>query len=114
MKTAKILSIIQKQEILESGNQIRKIRKNCGVKQKWLAHQLGISQPSLSCYERGQVPPPKAILYLIAFIFRLKPDNLLLSYHEPILPIWKSENMLLESNEEKGIKISAYAFPTTR
>lgn len=36
---------------------LRKARESRGLKQKWVAEQIGISKQSLSTYERGQALP---------------------------------------------------------
>ncbi len=47
-----------------------------GVSRSWLAEQLGISKTTLWRYERGDVTPPKSVMFHAAHLLRASPEEI--------------------------------------
>ncbi|MGN0307114.1 MAG: helix-turn-helix domain-containing protein [Lachnospiraceae bacterium] len=62
---------------MDIGARIKKERLNLKLTQKKLAKQLGISQKTVSSYERGKCIPPIDILKKLAETFNVTTDYLL-------------------------------------
>lgn len=56
-------------------------RQQRGVTRTWLAEQLGISRSTLWRYERGEVSPPRSVLFHAAHLLHVTPSELLDAVH---------------------------------
>jgi transcriptional regulator with XRE-family HTH domain len=59
---------------------MRAVRESRGITQLELALKLGVAQPSVSIWERGIVPIPKAREEEIAKILDMEPDQLTIDW----------------------------------
>ena len=55
---------------------LQEFRKNQGVSQQWLAEKMGLTQLTISRYERGETTPQESFWYQLAYIFRFTPKEL--------------------------------------
>jgi transcriptional regulator with XRE-family HTH domain len=60
-----------------TGERIRKLRKNAGLRQAELAEQLGVSASAVGMYENNRRVPPRGILLRLCDIFHVTTDYLL-------------------------------------
>ncbi|MDO4158884.1 MAG: helix-turn-helix transcriptional regulator [Prevotellaceae bacterium] len=74
-------------------NRIKEILSAKGIKQVWLAEQLGKSFRTVNTYVTNTVQPPIPVLYRIAEILQVHPTELLVD--EP-----KDENVSLKKNSK--------------
>ena len=58
-------------------NRIKLLREQHGIEQKQLAHDLGVSQPTISCWENGSKQPSSKSVYKLADYFNVSTDYLL-------------------------------------
>ena len=58
-------------------NRIKLLREQHGIEQKQLAHDLGVSQPTISCLENGSKQPSSKSVYKLADYFNVSTDYLL-------------------------------------
>lgn len=58
-------------------NRIKLLREQHGIEQKQLAHDLGVSQPTISCWENGSKQPSSKSVYKLADYFDVSTDYLL-------------------------------------
>ncbi len=56
-------------------------RQQQGVTRTWLASQLGISRSTLWRYERGEVDPPKSVLFHAAHLLHVPVSELTDAIH---------------------------------
>jgi transcriptional regulator with XRE-family HTH domain len=61
---------------------MRAAREKNGITQLELALQLGVAQPSVSVWERGLAPIPKARTEAIAKILEVTPDQLTIEWDD--------------------------------
>lgn len=66
---------------IEIANQLLKLRKEKGLSQEQLAHELGISRQAVSKWERAEASPDTDNLIELARLYGISLDDLLL--HEP-------------------------------
>lgn len=71
------------------GIRIRELRKSKGVKQTWLAHQLGISRGTLATIEKGS-DPKASIVRSVALLFDVSADYLLDIYQHVPPTSWET------------------------
>lgn len=64
-------------------NRIREVLKSKGIKQKWLAEQLGKSFSMVNAYICNRKQPSLEILYEIAEILGVDPKELLVEKKRP-------------------------------
>lgn len=82
------------------GNRIKNIRKVLALQQTEFAKEIGISQSTISSYEKNLRNPPVSVLKQIADIYNINLDYLL-NDEEPILLNEKVENLKLPSDKAK-------------
>lgn len=82
------------------GNRIKNVRKVLALQQTEFAKEIGISQSTISSYEKNLRNPPVSVLKQIADIYNINLDYLL-NDEEPILLNEKVENLKLPSNKAK-------------
>ncbi|MCD6200803.1 MAG: helix-turn-helix transcriptional regulator [Bacteroidales bacterium] len=58
-------------------NRIKEVLEEKGIKQKWLAEQLGKSYNMVNGYVQNRQQPRLEVLYRIAEILNVKPKDLL-------------------------------------
>lgn len=58
-------------------NRIKEVLAERGIKQTWLAEQLGKTHRTVNMYVNNDVQPPIPVLYKIAEILRVEPRELL-------------------------------------
>lgn len=58
-------------------NRIKEVLASKGIKQTWLAEQLGKTYRTVNLYVSNDVQPPIPILYEIADILQVEPKDLL-------------------------------------
>jgi transcriptional regulator with XRE-family HTH domain len=58
-------------------NRIKEVLEEKGIKQKWLAEQLGKSYNMVNAYVQNRQQPRLEVLYKIAKILDVKPKDLL-------------------------------------
>jgi transcriptional regulator with XRE-family HTH domain len=58
-------------------NRIKEVLEEKGIKQKWLAEQLGKSYNMVNGYVQNRQQPRLEVLYKIAKILNVKPKDLL-------------------------------------
>ena len=58
-------------------NRIKEVLEEKGIKQKWLAEQLGKSYNMVNGYVQNRQQPRLEVLYKIAKIINVKPKDLL-------------------------------------
>jgi len=56
---------------------LRTLREEQGIKQSWLAEQLGIHRSTYINYEQGKKRVPKAILFYAAHLLHVSPEQLI-------------------------------------
>lgn len=61
----------------EIGNRIRKYREECGISQKQLAEQIGVSNSRISNWEQGLNRPDADILAKLCTVLNVSPSLLL-------------------------------------
>ncbi len=64
-------------DLIKIGKYIAEKRKALGLTQKQLAEQLGMSDKSVSKWERGQSDPSTTNLMALAKLFQVTPEELL-------------------------------------
>lgn len=67
----------------QTGDRIKNIRESLSLSQVEFANRLGISQSTISCYEKNQRTPPEALIRLIAGIYNVN-IKYLLDNEEPM------------------------------
>lgn len=82
------------------GNRIKNVRKVLALQQTEFAKEIGISQSTISSYEKNLRNPPVSVLKQIADIYNINLDYLL-NDEEPILLNEKVENIKLPSDKAK-------------
>lgn len=82
------------------GNRIKNVRKVLALQQTEFAKEIGISQSTISSYEKNLRNPPVSVLKQIADIYNINLDYLL-NDEEPILLNEKVENLKLPSDKAK-------------
>ena len=82
------------------GNRIKNVRKVLALQQTEFAKEIGISQSTISSYEKNLRNPPVSVLKQIADIYNINLDYLL-NNEEPILLNEKVENLKLPSDKAK-------------
>jgi len=60
-------------------NRIKEVLEEKGIKQKWLAEQLGKSYNMVNSYAQNRHQPSLQVLYEIAKILEVDPKELLIS-----------------------------------
>ena len=60
-----------------TGERIRSLRKQAGLKQSELAEQLGVSTSAVGMYENNRRVPPRPVLLRLCSIFHVTADYLL-------------------------------------
>lgn len=65
-------------EMLTTGEVIRRLRRERGLTQEGLAELLGVSVPAVSKWENGKSMPDITLLSPLARVLRTTPDKLLL------------------------------------
>ena len=60
-----------------TGERIRGLRKQAGLKQSELAAQLGVSTSAVGMYENNRRVPPRPVLLRLCSIFHVTADYLL-------------------------------------
>lgn len=80
------------------GNRIKNVRKVLALQQTEFAKEIGISQSTISSYEKNLRNPPVSVLKQIADIYNINLDYLL-NDEEPILLNEKVENLKLPSDK---------------
>ena len=60
---------------------LQKLRKAQGTSKTWMAKQLGIHRVTYANYERGKSIPPKSVLFHIAHLLHVSPDELIHEIH---------------------------------
>lgn len=88
------------------GNRIKNVRKVLALQQTEFAKEIGISQSTISSYEKNLRNPPVSVLKQIADIYNINLDYLL-NDEEPILLNEKVENLKLPSDKAKFLTSSA-------
>lgn len=83
-------------------NKINELRKSKGLSQTALANELGISQSTLSYWERGDYEPDNDSLIKIADFFNVSTDYLLGRTDTPNPPKNKKD-LVTESNEAECV-----------
>ena len=68
---------IFKDSILRSMNRIKEVLEEKGIKQKWLAEKLGKSYNMVNGYVQNRQQPKLEILFEIAEILGVKPQDLI-------------------------------------
>lgn len=71
-----------------------RLRKERGLSQAELAAKLGVSQPNVSGYERGESKPGFDVLYDLARVLGVSSDELLGLEHSPGQPVIKDRQLL--------------------
>ena len=56
---------------------LRKLRLSKGVSQAWIAQELGVHRKTYENYELGRSTPPKAVLFLVAHLLHVSPNELI-------------------------------------
>lgn len=82
------------------GNRIKNVRKVLALQQTEFAKEIGISQSTISSYEKSLRNPPVSVLKQIADTYNINIDYLL-NDEEPILLNEKVENLKLPSDKAK-------------
>ena len=72
-------------------NRIREARKALGLTGKWLAHELGVSESTVSQYENSKREPDNATLIKIADVLGVTLDYLLGRTNSPEIPNTSAE-----------------------
>lgn len=57
-------------------NNIKKLRKNCGLTQETIAQQLGINQSTVSMWEKNRSMPRANTIYRLAEILKCSIDDI--------------------------------------
>lgn len=66
-----------------TGERIRSLRKQAGLKQSELAEQLGVSTSAVGMYENNRRVPPRPVLLRLCSIFHVTADYLLAEQTAP-------------------------------
>ncbi len=66
-----------------TGERIRALRKQAGLKQSELGRKLGISASAIGMYENNRRVPPRQILLQLCDIFHVTADYLLCERNKP-------------------------------
>lgn len=82
------------------GKRIKNVRKVLALQQTEFAKEIGISQSTISSYEKNLRNPPVSVLKQIADTYNINLDYLL-NDEEPILLNEKVENLKLPSDKAK-------------
>ncbi|MBO9144191.1 MAG: helix-turn-helix transcriptional regulator [Escherichia coli] len=80
------------------GNRIKNVRKILALQQTEFAKEIGISQSTISSYEKNLRNPPVSVLKTIADTYNINLDYLL-NDKEPILLSEKVESLKLQSDK---------------
>ena len=70
-------------------NQIRNLRRNAGMSQLQLAEKLNVSPSTIGMYEQGRRMPSVDILILMAKIFDVSLDYLIIGAETYMSNIWE-------------------------
>lgn len=73
---------------------LARLRKQRGLSQVEIAGQLGIAQPNISAYERGEARPSLDILIELTRILKVTSDELLGLQASPAQPLVKDRRLL--------------------
>lgn len=71
-----------------------RLRKERGLSQAELAQRLGIAQPNVSDYERGETQPGFDVLVALAHVLKVSADELMGLQSSPPQPIIKDRQLL--------------------
>ena len=95
------------------GENLRRLRMVCGYTQEDVADILGLSRPAYSCYELGKTTPNVETLSMLAEIFGVTLDQLVLPEEAPHIdpgrlrvkhrPTWDPQTIGQLTEEEKLI-----------
>lgn len=80
------------------GDRIKNVRKILSIQQTEFAKEVGVSQSTISSYEKNQRNPPISVLKVIADTYNINLDYLL-NNEEPILLNQKIDNIKLPSDK---------------
>lgn len=95
-----------------TADRIRKIMHTLGMNQQQLASYLGVSQPAVSLYLRGRVPPAD-ILYHLARLGKTNIEWILTGESEPLLN-QVQENKTSYGNENQLLMLWARLSPANQ
>lgn len=59
------------------GDRLKQLRENLGMKQRFAAEKMGVTQPTLSAYENGYRPPNLQVLQKMAELYRVSVEEIL-------------------------------------